>query len=123
MTITIIRDKSETFPCTWLVERHPHYRGCPARDAGEDCGTCEDAYVTTADCGAPSYILRDQATGAEVGWECEDGHQHITAQVRFEQGWEYAEDPEEAGRLARAGVVPVPMAYAADTSDMGEPPF
>jgi hypothetical protein len=126
MTMIITRDKTEIVPCTWLIERR-HARYCQVPFEAE-CGYCEENAIEQVDCGAGMYVLRDQATGQRVGWECADGHQHVSAQVRFEQGWEYADGDGEADRLARAGVQPVPMAYAApavdqDDDPFGEPPF
>jgi hypothetical protein len=40
---------------------------------------------------------------------CEAGHEHVWAQNRADEGWEYAEDADEARTLAKAGVMPVGM--------------
>ena len=53
----------------------------------------------SAICGAPAH----QIPG---GFACQAGHSHVDAQTRQEQGWEYAESPDEAARLLRAGVEP-----------------
>lgn len=73
-----------TWPCAWLVE---HYT--------------EDG-VSARDCGAPAWET-------PTGWRCRDGHEHVRAEVRYAQGWEYAEDAEEARHMARNGVRPVRM--------------
>src|ERR1043165_1282904 len=51
----------------------------------------------------------------ELAWDdgrarvCEAGHEHVWAEARAREGWEYAEDADEARRLAKAGVMPVGM--------------
>lgn len=40
---------------------------------------------------------------------CEDGHEHVWAEARAAEGWDYAEDADEARRLARVGVASVGM--------------
>jgi hypothetical protein len=42
-------------------------------------------------------------------YACEDGHEHVHAEVRASEGWEYAEDADEARRLAKVGVMSVGM--------------
>lgn len=80
--------RDNTAPCHWLVERVSY---------------TEDGPMTTiVDCGALSWPL----PGGR-GWACEAGHEHVTAEVRAAEGWEYAEDQREARRLEKAGVRPV----------------
>lgn len=71
-------------PCFWLVERI--YEG----------------EVYEVKCGAPS-IEHDW------GFECKAGHSHVNADVRYREGWEYAECEDEAKALAKLGVLPVSM--------------
>lgn len=62
------------FPCGWLV------------DVG-----CEDG----------SWIVPcgNVAVGTARGWECYGGHAHVTAEARFEEGWDYVDaDDVEAMR-------------------------
>lgn len=82
----------ETFPCPWLIER-------PAGWLPE----AEDfVEATIVECGSLAWEH-------ERGWECETGHEHITAEVRHREGWEYAECREEAAQLAKVGVASVDM--------------
>jgi hypothetical protein len=65
--------------------------------------------------------LRDEDGGAIVrecdalSWDngrafvCEAGHEHVWAEARAREGWEYAEDADEARSLAKAGIMPVGM--------------
>jgi hypothetical protein len=72
------------WPCSWLIQL-----------------LGEDGYYTVP-CGRPTRYT-DKATGA---YECLGGHDFIPAQTRSEEGWEYAEDDDEAAQLAKAGVEP-----------------
>jgi hypothetical protein len=85
-------ERGETFACAWAVEYA--FEGEP--------------YVR--DCGATAWE-------DERGWECEAGHAHVFPAAREREGWEYAEDEQEAGLLARAGVGAVAMDGSAITSD------
>ena len=69
------------WPCSWLME-----------------GRDEDG-VTYYDCGARTRFRADG-----TGYDCDLGHEHTYAEAREAQGWDYAEDAEEAKRLARVGV-------------------
>lgn len=75
---------SETWRCDWHVE-----------DENED--------------GPFSRACRALAWETPDGWECEAGHAHVSAEHREAQGWDYAEDAEEARRLAKVGVMPMKM--------------
>lgn len=76
----------ELFACNWLVF-----------DQGEDG-------PFTRDCGADAWYTHDGR-----GWECDRGHSHVDAETRAAQGWDYADGPVEARRLAEAGVFPMLM--------------
>lgn len=79
----------ETWACDWLV---------PLVNP-------EDGEVSVAvECGGLSWHLPDGR-----GYTCEYGHDHVYAEVRQKEGWDYVVDPEEAGLLAGRGVVPVAM--------------
>jgi hypothetical protein len=80
----------ETWPCDWLT------RG--TRPTGDPD---EPYYEGIFECGAPSRMRPDG-----TGYDCEAGHEHTYAQARQAAGWEYAEDDDEAGRLAKLGVEP-----------------
>jgi hypothetical protein len=75
-----------TFPCPWLVDR----------------GYNEDGESVITECEALAW-------GSDRGFECEAGHGHVYAEVRVREGWEYAEDRDEAAALAKVGVMPVQM--------------
>jgi hypothetical protein len=81
------------WPCSWLLE-----------------GRYDDGSVFTYECRAPTRY-----TDERDSYACTRGHDHTPAEVRVEQGWDYAEDAQEAAQLARAGVRPVPMSAEADT--------
>jgi len=83
--------------CSWLVER-PFCRQ-------PECGMCEDGGHPPTECGAWSRQLFN-AAGREIGYECTVGHDHIDAQARMEEGWDYAADPGEAALLAKYGTEP-----------------
>ncbi|GAA2679024.1 MULTISPECIES: hypothetical protein [Actinosynnema] len=78
----------EVWACRWLVARFNH----------------EDGEEYVVECGGLSWHLPD-----DRGHTCEHGHDHIYADVREREGWDYAADPDEAGLLAGRGVHPVAM--------------
>jgi hypothetical protein len=80
---------TEVWPCTWLLE-----------------GRYDDGSRFTFECGSPSRLTPEHGEGS---YACESGHDHVPAEVRLEQGWDYAEDAEEAMRLRRNGVQAVAM--------------
>lgn len=111
------------------LERHEHYgdnrrelveevRGCSeaARDekAGAEVWPCswyllgryDDGSTFEYPCGLPTRYAPDRGRGS---YECLAGHDHVPADVRDAQGWDYAGDEGEARLLARAGTVPVQM--------------
>lgn len=81
-------------PCTWLVERTLTFVD---PETGEWWGG-EDG-PSIVDCGA-------EAIYDDRGFECAAGHSHVTAEIRFAEGWDYAEDAEEAKRMAKYGTEP-----------------
>jgi hypothetical protein len=86
------QELNETWACTWLV----------------DHGYTEDGDPILRDCGAPSRVLVTE-DGAERGYECDAGHSHVYAEHRANEGWDYADSPEEAARLRKNGVDAVSM--------------
>lgn len=64
----------------------------------------EDGEHYEVECGGLSWYLRDGR-----GYTCEDGHEHIYAEVCHREGWDYAADSAEAGLLAGRGIRPVAM--------------
>lgn len=83
------------FPCHWLVER-------PGRTVYDDQGNCDWIEGSVGDCGA-------EAIATDRGWTCAVGHEHVTAQARWTEGWDYAADAGEAMDLVRAGRQPFTM--------------
>lgn len=81
-------------PCTWLVERTYTFVDEETGEwwGGEDGPTIED-------CGA-------EAIYTDRGFECAAGHSHVTAEIRFAEGWDYAEDAMEAAQLSKYGTEP-----------------
>lgn len=76
----------KTYPCGWQIQ----------------VGLDEDGGAVIDECGAAAW-------DTERGWKCDAGHEHVTAEARWREGWDYAADPGEAMLLARAGVQPVAM--------------
>lgn len=77
--------------CDWLVERTVSW-------FDEETGDGE-GYDVIEDCGAEAIVT-------DRGFTCAAGHEHTYAEIRHAEGWDYAEDPDEAARLARAGTEP-----------------
>jgi hypothetical protein len=80
--------------CTWMVER--------------------GYWIDADDDWAPEYVERVEDCGAELAynddrWVCAAGHEHTSAEAREREGWDYADSPEEARRLASVGVDSRPM--------------
>lgn len=82
--------RGDLFECDWLVSR---VGGWVSED-GE-----YDSYDEIVFCGAEAIV-------SERGFECAVGHSHVYADIRRAEGWEYAEDGDEALRLAKSGVEP-----------------
>lgn len=61
-------------------------------DGYDECGTLQ-----TKECGA-------HATFTRRGHSCEAGHEYVSMEARYNEGWDYAEDEQEAAMLAQAGV-------------------
>ena len=76
------------WPCTWLIK----------------VNVDEDGQDVIVECGAPT-----RPTDGRGSDECTAGHLHVPAEVRMEQGWDFAADRGEAEILAKAGVRPVQM--------------
>lgn len=62
----------------------------------------EDGEPMLMECGHALHV-------SERGWRCDNGHEHVTAQVRQMEGWDYAADEEEATLLRKYGVDAVAM--------------
>lgn len=78
----------DVWPCGWLLE-----------------GRYDDGSLYSYPCEAPTRLI-----GTDGSYECECGHSHVPAQVRFEQGWDYAADAEEAHYLrTKVGIDAVAM--------------
>lgn len=78
---------TEVWPCSWLLE-----------------GRYDDSSAYTYECGLPTVY-----TDRRGSYRCIGGHDHVPAEVRYEQGWDYAADAGEAALLAKAGTRPVAM--------------
>lgn len=76
----------DVWPCPWLIAR----------------GRDEDGSPVITECGA-------RARPTDTGWRCEAGHEHVEAEARSAQGWDYAADEGEAAGIACAGVEPRDM--------------
>lgn len=64
----------------------------------------EDGEEYAVECGGMAWFLPD-----DRGYTCEYGHEHIDAEVRRRERWDYVADSQEAGLLAGRGVHPVAM--------------
>ena len=95
---------AETWSCTWLIEI----------PAGYDAQVEDWVDAHVRECGGLSWYLEDGR-----GYECEYGHDHVYDEIRAQEGWDYAADPEEAGLLAGRGVHPVAMDGTAIEIDPG----
>jgi hypothetical protein len=73
--------------CTWLSEL-PGYN--------------EDGEKDIVECGAALHVT-------DRGWHCNNGHDHVTAEIRQAEAWDYASDEGEARELRRYGVDAVAM--------------
>lgn len=77
----------QAWPCTWLLE-----------------GRYDDGSTFTFECGAPTREVNSLGCTA-----CDNGHEHVPAQVRAAQGWDYAADEGEAALLREHGAQAVAM--------------
>jgi hypothetical protein len=84
----------ETFACTRLIER------TNLIEAPE--GETWEPYTSIVECGALAWPT-------DRGWECDAGHDHVDAQTRQQEGWDYAHDGQEAAQLRKQGVGAVAM--------------
>ncbi len=75
---------AEIGACTWLIELRDRYG--PIRD--------EDGQQIIRDCAAETIFT-------ETGWSCADGHSYVDMETRHRQGWDYAEDAQEAESMMR----------------------
>jgi hypothetical protein len=82
--------------CMWSVSYYPEPTTDP--ETGE-VYYYDDPFPLVRDCGA-------EVVSTRRGWECAAGHSHVWAEVREAEGWEYAEDDDEAARMIKAGVEP-----------------
>lgn len=80
--------------CPWLVDVPRHWVVID-----EETGETDYVDATTRECGAEAVIT-------ERGWCCAVGHEHVNAETRRAEGWDWAEEYDEALALAAAGVEP-----------------
>ena len=86
------RDEAAGTPvwqCGWLLE-----------------GRYDDGSRYTFPCEAPARFTPERAEGS---YACTRGHDHIPAEVRYAEGWDYAADEDEAELLRRHGTQAVAM--------------
>jgi hypothetical protein len=81
----------ETFTCGWQYQARDRYG--VLRD--------EDGQEIILECDALAWD-----NGRAI--VCENGHEHVNAEARHREGWDYA-DEEEGPGLMRAGVFPIAM--------------
>jgi hypothetical protein len=74
--------QDRTFVCDWLVQ-------LPGQEY-------TDFEPIIRECGATAVVT-------ERGFECEAGHEHVNAETRDAEGWDYASDEEEAAVRAKYG--------------------
>lgn len=74
--------------CTWMVE-HREFDGY---DLAEWIANCDAELVYS-----------------DRGWLCAAGHEHVTAEVRDAEGWDYAQDAYDSAVITQAGRQAVPM--------------
>jgi len=82
--------RGDLFQCDSLVKRVSGW----ISEEGE-----YESYDEVVFCGAEAIV-------DARGFECAVGHSHVYAEIRHAEGWEYAEDDNEASRLIKAGVEP-----------------
>jgi len=77
----------EVWPCSWLLE-----------------GRYDDGSIFHYACGLPT---RYDDTRQDGSYHCDGGHDHVPAEVRYAEGWDYTDDPDEALGMMKHGVLPV----------------
>jgi hypothetical protein len=95
-TVRLCYSSVPTFTCDWQYEETYN----------------EDGERPVLECGALAWEDRR-------GVYCENGHEHIHAEVRANEGWDYAEDEQEAGALLALGVRSVGMDGGSINPDLG----
>lgn len=85
--------------CNWMVEYVPEPIYNPDTD---DMEFYDDPTPLIRDCGAEVAYDDDR-------WRCAAGHEHVSAEARDREGWDYAEDAYDAAVIAEGGRLPVPM--------------
>ena len=74
-------------------------RGQPLRLRPEH----EDGPVTF-ECRLPTRFTPERGEGS---YACIGGHDHVPAEIRYDEGWDYTDDPAEAAGMMGHGVYPV----------------
>lgn len=82
--------------CSWLVPDPGQWIEYESDD-GEWYGEWTEPGVR--ECGA-------KVTVTDRGYSCDNGHSHVYAEVRYTEGWDYAEDDGDAANLTKAGTEP-----------------
>jgi hypothetical protein len=101
-----------TIACGKCGERHSSAKGVAKCYAGAEITSCtfivrlneysEDGERYVYECLADSWYT-------DRGWECANGHSDVRAEVRQQEGWDYAADEGEAYLLRLHGVNAVGM--------------
>lgn len=86
----------DLFTCTWMIQTPFQWITDP------ETGEVFDVEAGIRECGA-------EAVATDRGYTCTAGHEHINMQTRHAEGWDYAEDADEALGLMKAGVQPFTM--------------
>ncbi|WP_433259269.1 hypothetical protein ACQPYK_49690 (plasmid) [Streptosporangium sp. CA-135522] len=74
-------------PCDWLIDTRRY---------------TEDGEPIIVACGADAWTT-------DRGWRCAAGHEHVSAEVRDREGWDYVTEDEAEGFARNTGRVPVLM--------------
>lgn len=95
-----------------VAEYHRTVEGVRRCFAGTAAPCDWHVMVPTED--GPQAMACYQISGAvawetDRGWECESGHEHVRAEVRDAEGWDYAEDDGDVKALAYGFKMPVGM--------------
>jgi len=101
---TVTRVPAPSFRAAFAAAVTAHGRDADLDVLTEHYPTCH--WLVRAGYTEDGEVIRDCAadvTFTDTGWSCQAGHEHVTAEVRHAQGWDYAADAEEAALLRKHG--------------------